>query len=68
MKITQYIKKLQKLANKYPKAEVIFDNCGEERYEEVKSLPTIGWFDGQSDFVMGENLPFEEKPNAICLN
>lgn len=63
MKLKNYIVKLQKLADKYPDATVVYSSDEEgNSFKEVVYAPTAGDFDGES---------FEgdaQRVNAVCVN
>jgi hypothetical protein len=75
MNIKTYIKKLQKLANKYPKAEVVYsmdDGSSKERKGilKVAAGPSAGSYQNEASFSdLDEWTPScNLKPNAILLN
>ena len=75
MTIKTYIKKLQKLANKYPKAEVVYsigDGCSSRRTGILKVVgdPSAGSYQNEASFSdLDEWTPsYSLKPNAILLN
>jgi hypothetical protein len=71
MTIKTYIKKLQKLADKHPKAKVIYaiDEEGNS-FKPVIYTPSVGAF---VDFEFIDECEFKEeasrlKVNAVCIN
>ena len=75
MKIEEYIKNLQEIADKHPNLDVIYatDDEGND-YSLVSFTPTIGQF-SKGRYSNGEWLPeehFEEADeptvNAVCIN
>jgi hypothetical protein len=72
MKLKDYIKKLQKLAEKYPNATVCYSSDSEgNSFESVVYNPGAGCFDKQDRRFDHEDT-FEEddglKVNAVCIN
>ena len=63
MKLKSYIKELQKIAEKYPEAQVVYsaDEEGNDFFL-VEFEPTIGYFDGNT-FSQDETTI-----NAVCVN
>jgi UDP-N-acetylglucosamine 2-epimerase len=63
MKLKDYIKKLQEIADKHPNLTVVYaaDDEG-NRFSEVFYDPSYGHFDGES-FENGD-----KKINAVCVN
>jgi UDP-N-acetylglucosamine 2-epimerase len=65
MKLKQYIKKLQKLADKYPDVAVIYSSDDEGNgYSFVQYDPSVGEFKNGYEFDNELVTEF----NAVCLN
>lgn len=75
MTIETYIKKLQKLAKKYPNSEVVFvgDPMEREGYGLVENDPSKGyynWFDGEYSEKEPDKEDMEDGDwsTVICVN
>lgn len=67
MTITSYIKKLQKLADKHPKAKVVYSTDDEgNSFSEVHFEPSVGAFSNGSFESNEEDDSL--KVNAVCIN
>ena len=73
MKLREYIKHLQELAEKHPEAlemDVITAKDAEGNgYEAVYYEPSMGHYDGE-DFTASDSEDYDEdyENNAICVN
>lgn len=70
MKLKDYIKSLQKLVDHDKlngELEVVYAKDAEGNgYDSVFHQPTLGYFDGDSDFCDPEDA--DNKVNAVCIN
>ena len=71
MFLKDYVKKLHKLAVKYPDAKVVYAADDEGNYfKELAFGPSLGSFDG-SEFINDdgtEEYSQQFKTNSVCLN
>jgi len=74
MKLKQYIKKLQEIAEKYPNIDVIY-SCDDEgnRYGEVGFSPSVGRYKDGEWISESQFEEFEEDGdklvvNSVCIN
>jgi hypothetical protein len=66
MKLKEYIEELQKIAQDYPDAVVVYSADDEGNYfEEVHFGPSVGRF-SNGEWESGEDM--QGKPNAVCIN
>lgn len=71
MKLKEYIKELQKIADEHPDLEVVYATDDEgNSFGTVNNIPSLGHYEGgwQGEFC---SIPAEDadlKINAVCIN
>lgn len=69
MKIKTYLAALQKLAKKYPNAEVVSSSDDEgNSFQSVNYIPTYGKFESEGDGFGHGDFGGDTGVDAICVN
>lgn len=69
MKLKAYVKKLNKLAEKYPNAQVVFSSDDEgNNFQTVNYEPTLGFYESREFRSYDPDDEDCSTINAVCVN